>query len=105
MKWLLALSFFYLLMLSSMPCFCNEARENDDCTQQVSITDQHQGHEDDNCNSFCSCSCCSTSGLYYFRETIAIKNTVTFNQQKFPHYQQYFYFHNCHNIWQPPRLS
>ncbi len=105
MKWLIAILFFNLLALSWIPCFCSEENEGRGDVQQLSVNNNHGNHQSDGCNPFCSCSCCATSGFYYYKETYSVKAVTPFNQQKFPQPQQFFYFHNCHNIWQPPRMS
>jgi len=95
----------YLLVLPGLAC-----AETDTCADEVknsvSQTGNNDDHEEEDCGSFCTCSCCVhivsvnfKSQLNTIDKPLAKNKLLSFyNNVSLP--SNYF-----GNIWQPPRMS
>ncbi len=100
MKFLVLLFALYTITLSCVPCICE-----DNCADEKTEQPDSKGKQkDDDCTTFCNCSCCH-SVINTLKTTSLVKKAIHFSGKfKFSLLDQHFTSYNCHNIWQPPKL-
>ncbi|MGB4844750.1 MAG: DUF6660 family protein [Ferruginibacter sp.] len=94
----------YLIILPGITCAaafgCTDEIQN-----SITQTDNHTDDEDEDCGSFCTCSCCMhiVTVSTAFQEMLMEKPVINPN---------HFFYTNISlpsnyfgNIWQPPRMS
>ncbi len=90
-----------MLTLSCVLSICEVNCVNDK-TEQSNAKNNKQG---DNCTPFCSCSC-SHPIVFNLKPILPEKKLPGFAKKlSFAFADQHFKSYNCHNIWQPPKLS
>jgi hypothetical protein len=99
MKFLTLIFTLYMLTLSCVPCICEDICANNKTEQSHSKDKQDKG-----CASFCSCSCCHSTPAN-IKLLLPIKANPEFSKSKFILADQQYISYQCHNIWQPPKLS
>lgn len=93
----------YLVALMLLPC-------NDACAifelhaAKSNHSEQNQQHkENDVCNPFCICDCCSTAMTIF--NSPDINFVSTYSLHTFSIYEQGFLSKDFSAIWQPPKLG
>ncbi|MBL7885885.1 MAG: hypothetical protein JNJ52_04000 [Flavobacterium sp.] len=101
----------YLVALSCLPCADMEVNSaaHKDAHEVAKTTHDHDGHdhdkENDLCSPFCSCNCCGSQIVTYFKAVVysfsvtskGIKTSISF-------YKSTFFSNFYGNIWQPPQI-
>lgn len=100
----------YLVALSCLPCADMEAKSA--AHKAVEITSNHdeKSHnhdkENDLCSPFCSCNCCGSQIVSYFKITTFSFNIVSKNiRTQLPSYTPKFISNFYGSIWQPPQIA
>jgi hypothetical protein len=104
MKWPMLIFSFYLLVLSAMPCFCEDMPAVA-TTPQVSTAapSHHEEKENESCNPFCACTCCTVAPYFHQRSFIITQPVLLCTTTPFTIVDQSFLSYNSHSIWQPPK--
>lgn len=99
----------YLVALSCLPC--DDVELNSAAHKTVEITSNHDeksnnhDKENDLCSPFCSCSCCGSQIVSFFKITTLSFNIVSKNiRTKLPSYTPKFISNFYGSIWQPPQI-
>ncbi|MEP6465868.1 MAG: DUF6660 family protein, partial [Parafilimonas sp.] len=103
MKFLTIIFALYVLTLSCVPCMCDNLTKSN--TGQTNNNPTKEKSHDDNCTPFCSCTCCPAPAYFHIKtDYISIKPIAFTSLKQFASVEDYSSY-NCHNIWQPPKLS
>jgi len=94
----------YLLVLPGVSCA--ETLVCADETTQLIQAENHEEHQEEDCGSFCNCSCCvHIVSVNYQQNVLEVKKTVLVNSRVFFYCDVTIPSNYFGNIWQPPRLA
>lgn len=106
MKWLTLIFALYLLLLSCVPCMCDDIKTSDTTRDTKTNNPAKKKNNDDNCTPFCTCTCCPAPAFFHIKADYNTnKPTAFINPMHFTLVDKDYSSYNCHNIWQPPKLS
>ncbi len=100
----------YLIALSCLPCADMEVSSAAHKVVEISSNHDEKSHnhdkENDLCSPFCSCNCCGSQIVSYFKVSnfsfaIVSKNIKT----QLPSYTSKFASNFYGSIWQPPQIA
>ncbi len=100
----------YLVALSSIPCADMEVSSAAHKAVEISSSHDEKSHnhdkENDLCSPFCSCNCCGSQIVTYFKTpTIKIEIVSKTIKTKLPTYTSKFASNFYGSIWQPPQIA
>ena len=107
MKFLNYILSIYLVALSCLPCA--DLEESSAAHRAIEMASNHEHHshdkENDLCSPFCSCNCCGSQIVSYFKmvsyNLAVVSKTIT---TQLPTYTSKFTSNFFGIIWQPPQI-
>jgi len=99
----------YLVALSCLPCADMEVNSAAHKVVEISANHDEKSHnhdkENDLCSPFCSCNCCGSQIVSYFKmlnyNFTVVSKTIT---TQLPSYASQFTSNFYGSIWQPPQI-
>lgn len=99
----------YLVALSCLPCADMEVNSAAHKVVEISANHDEKSHnhdkENDLCSPFCSCNCCGSQIVSYFKmlnyNFAVVSKTIT---TQLPSYTSQFASNFYGSIWQPPQI-
>ncbi|MFN3752545.1 DUF6660 family protein [Flavobacterium sp.] len=98
----------YLVALSCLPCADIEVSSAAHKAAEIASNHDEHSHDKENdlCSPFCSCNCCGSQIVTYFKTTIINCTVVSKGiKTQLPSYTSKFTSNFFGSIWQPPQIA